>query len=83
MFIWTLGYTTKLIVLVYNMKNIIRKILLEEVKKTEWEYQVRDIGGSDVYYKRKKDEKIWSFIDEKEFEKDSEKGKIVKWNKKK
>jgi hypothetical protein len=61
------------------MKNIIRKILLEEVKKTEWEYQVRDIGGSDVYYKRKKSEKFWSFIDEK----DSEKGKIVKWNKKK
>lgn len=65
------------------MKNIIRKILLEEVKKTEWEYQVRYIGGSDVYYKRKKGEKFWSFIDEKEFEKDSEKGKIVKWNKKK
>ena len=65
------------------MKNIIRKILLEEVKKTEWEYQVRDIGGSDVYYKRKKGEKFWSFINEKEFEKDSEKGKIVKWNKKK
>jgi hypothetical protein len=65
------------------MRNIIRKILLEEVKKTEWEYQVREIGGSDVYYKRKKDEKIWSFIDEKEFEKNSKKGKIVKWNKKK
>ena len=63
------------------MRNLIRKIILEEVKKTEWEYQVRDIGGSDVYYKRKKGEKIWSFIDEKEFEKDSKKGKIVKWNK--
>lgn len=60
------------------MKTIIRRIILEEVKKTEWEYQVRDIGGSDVFYKRKKGEKFWSFIDEKEFEKSSENGKIVK-----
>jgi hypothetical protein len=32
------------------MKSLIKQILLEEVKKTEWEYQVRDIGGSEVYF---------------------------------
>ena len=40
------------------MKDFIRKKLnqrLFENKKVEYEYQHRDIGGSDVYYKRKKD----------------------------
>lgn len=59
------------------MRHIIKHILLEETQKIE--YQVRDIGGSDVYYKRKKGDKFWSFIDEEYFEKNSEKGKIVKW----
>ena len=39
------------------MKDFIRKKLnqhLFENKKVEYEYQHRDIGGSDVYYKRKK-----------------------------
>ena len=39
------------------MRDLIKKILLEEYKKSEWEYQKRDIGGSDVFYKRKKGNK--------------------------
>ena len=65
------------------MRSLIKKILLEEVKKTEWEYQLRDIGGSDVYYKRKKGDKVWDFTDEKDFEKNSTKSNQVKWKKKK
>jgi hypothetical protein len=65
------------------MKSLIKKILLEEVKKTECEYQVREIGGGDIYYKKKKGDKYWSFTDEKDFEKNSKKGKIVKWKEKK
>jgi hypothetical protein len=65
------------------MKSLIKQILLEEVKKTEWEYQVRDIGGSEVYYKKKKGNKYWSFTDEKDFNRNSKKGKIIKWDKKK
>jgi len=65
------------------MKSLIKQILLEEVKKTEWEYQVRNIGGSDVYYKRKKGDKVWDFTDEKDFEKNSTKSNQVKWKKKK
>ena len=65
------------------MNNIIKRIILEEVKKTEWEYQVRDIGGSDIYYKKKKGDKYWDFTDEEDFEKNSKKGKVVKWKEKK
>lgn len=64
------------------MKNLIRQILLEESKKTEFEYQVRDIGGTDVYYKKKKKEKKWSFTDKEDFEKNSKKSNIVKWKEK-
>jgi hypothetical protein len=65
------------------MISLIKQILLEEVKKTECEYQVREIGGTDIYYKKKKGDKYWSFTDEKDFEKNSKKGKIVKWKEKK
>jgi hypothetical protein len=61
------------------MKNLIRHILLEESQK--WEYQVRDIGGP-VYYKRQKGEK-WSFTDEVDFYKNSNKNNIIKWVEKK
>jgi len=40
------------------MKNLIRellvKALISESKKTEYEYQIRDIGSSDVYYNEKR-----------------------------
>ena len=61
------------------MKNLIRHILLEESQK--WEYQVRDIGGP-VYYKRQKGEN-WSFIDEVDFYKNSNRNNTVKWVEKK
>ena len=40
------------------MRDIIRKILLEEV--SQYEYQVRDIGGDTYYRKRKDFFKWWS-----------------------
>ena len=61
------------------MKKLIRHILLEESQK--YEYQIRDIGGP-IYYKRQKGEK-WSFIDETEFYKNSNRNNIVKWVEKK
>lgn len=46
-------------------------ILLNESKKSEYQYQKRDIGGSDVYYKKKKGDKYWVFTDEEDYEKNS------------
>ena len=51
------------------IKHLLVKALIEESKKSEYQYQVRDIGGSDVYYKRKKGEKLWDFIEKEEYEK--------------
>jgi len=63
------------------MKEFIRErlvYLLSEGKTTEYQYQLRDIGGSDVYYKRKKGDKLWSFTDELDFVKNSNKKNIIK-----
>lgn len=49
-----------------------------ETKNDSHEYQIRDIGGSIVYYKRKKGNKIWSFTDEKDFNGNSTKSNIIK-----
>jgi hypothetical protein len=53
------------------MKSLIKELLIKgliaESKKTE--YEVRDIGGADVYYKRKKGEKLWDFIEKEEYDK--------------
>ena len=55
------------------MKTLIKELLIRgliaESKKTEYEYEVRDIGGTDVYYKRKKGEKLWDFIEKEEYDK--------------
>jgi hypothetical protein len=69
-----------------SVKDLIKKRLnhlLNEAKKLEYQYQVRDIGGDDVYYKRKKGEKLWTFTDEKDFTKNSNKENIVKYKPKK
>lgn len=63
------------------MKEFIRErliYLLSEGKTKEYQYQLRDIGGSDVYYKRKKGDKLWSFTDEVDFYKNSNKKNIIK-----
>ena len=69
-----------------SVKDLIKKRLnhlLNQAKKLEYQYQVRDIGGDDVYYKRKKGEKLWTFTDEKDFTKNSNKENIVKYKPKK
>ena len=55
------------------MKSLIKELLIKgliaESKKTEYEYEVRDIGGADVYYKRKRGAKLWDFIEKEEYDK--------------
>lgn len=64
-----------------TIKKLLREGLLNEIIN-KFEYQVRDIGGTDVYYKKKKGSDVWSFIDKTEFEKDSNKDNIIKHKKK-
>tara|TARA_Y100000389_G_C17376786_1_gene472113 strand:- start:235 stop:600 length:366 start_codon:yes stop_codon:yes gene_type:complete len=56
-------------------------IILENSTSNEYEYQVRNIGG-DVFYRRKKGDKKWEFIDELEFYKNSNKNNILTWENK-
>jgi len=58
-------------------------VLLNESKKSEYQYQKRDIGGSDVYYKKKKGDEYWIFTDEKDFEKNSNNNNTIKFKEKK
>ena len=61
------------------MKGFIKYLLREGLlNESKFEYQVRDIGGSDLYYKRKVGSDIWDFIDKDEFDKKSNKDNIVK-----
>lgn len=53
-------------------------ILNETEKKCK--YQVRDIGGSSVYYEKCSNNK-WDIIDELTFEKNSNKNNIIDWEK--
>ncbi len=64
------------------MKEFIKHrliVLLNESKNDEHQYQTRDIGGSDVYYKKKKKDKYWEFIDKEEFDKKANKDNTVKF----
>lgn len=64
------------------MKTFIRERLnyfLTESKKIDYEYQLRNIGGSDVYYKRKNGDKIWSFTDNKDFDNNSNDKNVIKY----
>ena len=64
------------------MKDFIKnrlKSLLTESKTEECQYQVRDIGGTDVYYKKRKKDKHWHFIDKKEFDKNANKKNTIKF----
>lgn len=53
-------------------------IITEE--KERCEYQVRDIGGNSYYKKCGKDKK-WSFTDETDFHKNSNRNNTIKWEK--
>ena len=61
------------------IKTLLREGLLIESK---YEYQLRDIGGADVYYRRKVGDDIWDFIDKDEFDKKSNKDNIIKYKNK-
>ncbi len=64
------------------MKVLIKSLLREGLlTKSKFEYQVRDIGGADVYYNRKVGGDVWNFIDKEEFDKKSNKGNIIKYKK--
>ena len=56
-------------------------IVSENKEDVQYEFQVRDIGGS-VFYKRKKGDSLWVFITAEEFAENSHKGKLLKWGKK-
>ena len=62
------------------MRDIIRKILLEEV--SQYEYQVRDIGG-DTYYRKRKGDKYWEFTTKEDFDAYATDKNTVKWEEKK
>lgn len=53
-------------------------ILAESKGGTQYEYQVRNIGG-DVFYKRIKGDEVWSFTDEVDFYKNSNSKNTVEW----
>ena len=65
-----------------GMKGLIKKLLREGLlSESKFEYQIRDIGGSDVYYKRTVKDDIWKFIDKDEFDEKSNKDNIIKYKK--
>lgn len=49
--------------------------------KSGCKYQVRDIGGGDIYYKKCGSDKKWRFTDEVDFYKHSSRSNIEKWEK--
>jgi hypothetical protein len=64
------------------MKEHIKKLLREGLLvESKFEYQIRDIDGSNLYYKRKAGNDMWEFIDKDEFDKNSNKDNIIKYKK--
>lgn len=61
-----------------NRIKFLSGIMLENDNLNNYEYQVRNIGG-DVFYKRKKGDNKWQFIDEVEFYKNSTKKNLITW----
>jgi len=62
------------------VRNIIKKILLEEVN--QYQYQVRDIGG-DTYYRKLKSDKYWEHTTKEDYDTYSNSKNIVKWEERK
>jgi hypothetical protein len=52
---------------------------MEALSKESYKYQIRDIGGSDVFYKKKKNQKLWTFIDKEEYDENANKNNIIKY----
>jgi hypothetical protein len=52
---------------------------MEALSKESYQYQIRDIGGSDVFYKKKKNQKLWTFIDKEEYDENANKNNIIKY----
>jgi hypothetical protein len=63
------------------MKDIIKYILKEELIKNKYLYQIRDVGGEDLFYKKLKNEKHWSFTDAVDFYKNSTKQNRIVYKK--
>jgi hypothetical protein len=62
------------------MKEHIKKLLREGLLiESKFEYQIRDIDGFYLYYKRKSGNDMWEFIDKDEFDKKSNKDNIIKY----
>jgi hypothetical protein len=62
------------------MKKRIKKLLRENLLiESKFEYQIRDIDGFYLYYKRKSENDMWEFIDKDEFDKKSNKDNIIKY----
>jgi len=65
-----------------SMKKRIKKLLRENLLiESKFEYQIRDIDGFYLYYKRKSENDMWEFIDKDEFDKKSNKDNIIKYKK--
>jgi hypothetical protein len=60
-------------------KHTIKQLLREALISESFQYQIRDIGGSDVFYKKKKNQKLWTFIDKDEYDKNANKNNTVKY----
>jgi len=60
-------------------KHTIKQLLREALPKESYQYQIRDIGGSDVFYKKKKNQKLWTFIDKEEYDENANKNNIIKY----
>jgi len=63
-----------------NRMKSLSGILSESDNLTQYEYQVRNIGG-DVFYKRVKGEDVWSFTNELDFYKNSNSKNTISWEK--
>ncbi len=61
-----------------NRIKCLSGILSESEGLSQYEYQVRNIGG-DVFYKRSKGEDVWSFTNELDFYKNSNSKNIIEW----
>ena len=58
--------------------KLLSGVLSESVSMSQYNYQIRDIGG-DVFYKKLKDDECWQFTSELDFCKNSNKDNVIDW----